>query len=281
MFDRESLFHMLAKKEWDSIAQIMYQNANLLGSDQVFAQAVKLFESEFFTETDHLPPSDKRKVYEYPSLIIDLRKHAFSKTFVGDFIDRKLLLLKELKSDHLLSYASQNQNRPLAVEILNEICSKSPEVFADARHQNISIKSTSTNDGIRKTIKLFKSPQEQFFFEAIREAFPTYHPYPNVALSSIINFSLIKAQLTQEERDYFFKAIIDSVVFDSSNEYEPKFFFELDSKYHDNEKARANDKMKDRIFEVANAKLIRIRVHEQQEATVDNFKKLVVEVMRG
>ncbi|WP_163574073.1 DUF2726 domain-containing protein [Halomonas faecis] len=281
MFERESLFHMLANKEWDSIAKTMYLNSNLIGSDPVFAQAIRLFESEFFVETDSLPPIEKKKVYEYPGLVIELKQHAFSKSFVEKFIDSKLSLLKDTESDSLLSYASQHQDRPLAVKILKEIQEKTPEVLADARRQNVSIKATTTNSESQKTTKLFKSRQEQFFFEAVRDVFPTYHPYPNVAVSCVIDYSGIRDSLSAESREYFFKAIIDCVVFDSIKGYEPKFFIELDSHHHDNERAAKNDRMKDEIFNASNVKLIRIRAYDRSEATVGGFKKLIYEVMRG
>lgn len=281
MFEREMLFQMLAKKEWESIAKTMYYNSKLIDSDPVFAQAIRLFESEFFIETDSLSTSERKKAYEYPGLVIELKQHAFSKSFVDNFVDRKLSLLRETKSDNLLSYAAQNQNRPLATQILKEIKAKTPEVLSDASRQNISIKSTPTNDGSSKTTRLFKSHQEQLFFEAVKDAFPTYYPYPNVAVSCVIDYSAIKNLLTPNEREYFFKAIIDSVVFDSSRDYEPKFFIELDSQYHDNDRAAKNDCMKDRIFQVANVKLIRIRAHNQSEVSAQQFKKLVLEVMRG
>ena len=281
MLDRELLFQMLVNKKWDSIAKTMYQNSKLISSDPVLLQAIQLFESEFFVETDSLPPSEKKKVYEYPSLVIELNQHAFSKSFVETFIDRKLVLLKETNSDHLLSYAAQHRDRPLAVRILKEIQAKTPEVLADARRQGFSIKATPITNENPKTTKLFKSRQEQLFFEAVKETFPTYHPYPNVAVSCVIDYSAVKDILSAEERKYFFTAVVDSVVFDSAKEYEPKFFVELDSKYHDNERAERNDHLKDEIFKAANVKLIRIRIHDQNEITVENFKQLILEVMRG
>lgn len=86
--------------------------------------------------------------------------------------------------------------------------------------------------------------------------------------------------MSSEERSYFFRAVIDTVVFDSANGYEPKFFIELDSQYHDTEMATSNDHMKDNIFKAANVKLIRIRAYDQNEVTVDKFKNLVIEIMR-
>jgi predicted proteasome-type protease len=156
----------------------MYKNAELLGSDPIIEQAIRLFESEFFSETESLAPKKKLKVYEYPGLVIELKKHVFSDAFVARFLDEKLKLLRETSSDHLLNFAALHQERPLAREILKDIQAKSPEVIAEARRDNVSIRSTSTTNRKSRIINLFKSKQEQNFFEAVREAFPTYHPYP-------------------------------------------------------------------------------------------------------
>jgi hypothetical protein len=272
---------MLARKEWDEIAKIMYKNAKLLGSDPIIQQAIRLFESEFFSETERLTPRERLKVYEYPGLIIELKKHAFSEQFVGRFVDEKLKLLNVENSDSLLSFAASHQDRPLAREMLREISAKKPEVIADARREHVSIRATTTTEDHARTTNLFKSKQEQHFFEAVRDAFPTYHPYPNVAVSCVLDFDAIKARIGQLEREYFFRAIIDCVVFDTKNGYEPKFFIELDSHFHDGQRARENDALKDSIFNAANVKLIRIRAHQDSETTVHRFKQLVLEVMRG
>ncbi len=92
---------------------------------------------------------------------------------------------------------------------------------------------------------------------------------------------LFVQNLSSIKKEYFFRAIVDSVVFDSSNKYQPKFFFELDSHFHDNERARNNDEMKNIIFEAANVKLIRIRAYDLKETSVKQFYELVLEVMRG
>ncbi len=60
----------------------------------------------------------------------------------------------------------------------------------------------------------------------------------------------------------------------------PMYFFELDSPFHDNIRARGNDAMKDAIFLAANVKLMRIRAYTAEEATVSKFKELVFELMR-
>ncbi|MBV1911851.1 MAG: DUF2726 domain-containing protein [Kangiellaceae bacterium] len=280
MFDREELFQLLAAKDWDNIAKIMYRNPELIGTDPIILQAINLFENEFFKDVCSLGHKEKLSKFEYPGIVIELKSKSFSDTFVSRFVDEKLKTLKALNSDKLFNYASSHQESKMACDILIEIQTKKPEVVSDAIRQNTSIKSTRTRSGKRAIVKLFKSKQEENFFEAIRQAFPTYHPYPNVALSSVIDFDAIKNDMNAFQKEYFFRSVIDSVVFDSGNGYIPMHFVELDSVFHDNEKAQKNDKLKDEIFEIANLKLVRIRPFEREDASIESFKRLVIEVMR-
>ena len=73
--------------------------------------------------------------------------------------------------------------------------------------------------------------------------------------------------------------MVDSVVFDARDSYTPKFFFELDSVHHDSIQAQENDAMKDSIFKAANVKLTRIRGYGSKALTVQEFERLVLDVM--
>ena len=95
-------------------------------------------------------------------------------------------------------------------------------------------------------------------------AFATYFVYPNVALSSLVDYERIADRLTTEERRYFFRALVDCVVFDQHDDYRPRFFFELDSPLHDDETRRKKDAHKERILAPAGQKLYRIRAHERE-----------------
>ena len=113
------------------------------------------------------------------------------------------------------------------------------------------------------------------------EAYPTFHPYPNVAMSCVLDFKKIENLLTQKEKFYYFKAIIDCVVFDSNKDYKPLYFFELDSRYHDTEDSKINDSMKKSIFEKANVKLVSIRHDDASEASIENFKQMIFDMVRN
>ncbi len=128
-------------------------------------------------------------------------------------------------------------------------------------------------------VSLFKSAQEEAFFRAARAAFPMYTPYPNVALSSLIDYEAIRDQLSADERTFFFKGIVDCVIFDQHEQYRPLYFFELDSAHHDAPERRANDCRKDRILSCAGHRLYRIRPRGAGVTQAD-FERLLRSVVR-
>lgn len=107
---------------------------------------------------------------------------------------------------------------------------------------------------------LFKSAQEERFFYAVRQVFPSFAVYPNVALSALLDFKGIGPALSGEEAAYFFRAVVDCVVFDQHQRYRPVYFFELDSIYHEDADQQHRDHMKDRILALAGQTLHRIRL---------------------
>lgn len=169
----------------------------------------------------------------------------------------------------------------IATNFIDEYEKNNPKEIIHSNSENIKISENINIHNKNSTIKLFKSIQEYEFFYSIRDNYPTHLIYPNVALSSLINFDEIKHNLGKLESDYFFKATIDCVVFkQDNNNFEPMFFFELDSIYHDEKKPRLNDRMKDKILSLAGQKLFRIRAKDNNYNLKRNdFKQLIDEVI--
>lgn len=128
---------------------------------------------------------------------------------------------------------------------------------------------------------LFRSRQEKAFFRALREVFPTHTPYPNVAMSSLIDFEAIEDALTDAERRYFFRAAVDAVLFDPHDGFRPAHFFELDSPHHDAPARRRRDAHKDRILALAGCPLYRIRPRGDTAPSRTSFARLLREIVRG
>lgn len=279
VFERESIYRMLHVRDWEGLANTLTTHARELANDPITQQAVGFFETEFFADCAGYPSRVRYQRFEHISLMIELGKHGFSRAFQERFVDEKLKVMQELELPSLLSFALNNQHRPLAKRIVQEKKTAAPDQIAQARRGDLSIKASQVHSAAPRTIKLFKSQQEENFFEAVRRAFPTYNPYPNVALSSVLDIESFKDGLTSKERSYFYRAVVDSVVFDARDSYTPKFFFELDSVHHDSVQAQENDAMKDAIFKAANVKLTRIRGFGSKALTVQEFERLVLDVM--
>ena len=95
----------------------------------------------------------------------------------------------------------------------------------------------------------------------------------------MIDFSIIKNTLTIEEKEYFFRALIDCVVINTDKKYIPFKFIELDSKYHDTKVQKEKDMLKDNILSKAGQKLIRIRQKTFKERE-KGFEKLIRDTLR-
>lgn len=126
---------------------------------------------------------------------------------------------------------------------------------------------------------LYRSDIERRFHHAAVEVFPHYLVVPNVALHSVVDFEAIRHRLSEDERTYFFRALVDVVVFDPVRDLRPVYLFELDSPFHDDTDAERRDAMKDRIVEAAGASLYRIR---PSDARVDRavFKAAIRRITR-
>ncbi|WP_423770509.1 DUF2726 domain-containing protein [Pseudomonas sp. NLJ1] len=280
MEDREHWFTLLAQKDWEAIGKIIYRMKKAKVQDPHLTQLTGFFESEFFAFAEPLPAAERSKQFEYTNLIIELIQHGFSQGFVDRFVDERLKLMQETNHSALLNYAQTHQHRPLAKGIIQSFLQAKPEAVAASLWGNMTVRATEVTPGKPKTIRLFKSKQEENFYEAVRRVFPTHHPYPNVALSCVLDYQAIKDQLSEQAKSYFFRGIVDSVLFDVGAGYVPVYFIELDSSFHDDPQAQVNDQLKDAIFRAANTKLIRIRPLDAKASSVEEFKRLVRELMR-
>lgn len=127
---------------------------------------------------------------------------------------------------------------------------------------------------------LFKSEQEQHFYQALRSIYPTLFTYPNVALKNIFDYEQIERSLTKAQQDFYFKGVVDFVVYEPDGLQNPLYFFELDSAYHDSEKAIRNDLLKDAIFESAGIKLHRVRLNGRTLTAKHDFKLIIQNLLK-
>ncbi|MEA1989458.1 MAG: DUF2726 domain-containing protein [Pseudomonadota bacterium] len=271
--DTEILFNLVMDKDWEQFSNLAYQNFKQLQADPLAKQALKIFEQEFLQNISDSSYDEKVKLLKWPSSLVSLSNIPFSEDFKQQVIDENLHALKATESPLLFDFAKEHQTfSSLARSIISEISDNI--ISGSSRGLNISLEANCLDTG-PKTIKLFKSAQERNFFKALQSVYPTYLPYPNVALNSVVDFEQIKEKLTYEEREYFFKALIDFVVFHPGENYIPLYFFELDSSFHDTKEAKARDDMKNSICKAASVNLIRLRPNSKEQITEEYFEQLL------
>lgn len=283
----ENLFELLQKSKWDQLLSLENKYRQNIIDDTMMKQ---VFDKYFIDAVINYVKNEKDKLY--CSLVLKkvyfkflhLRNSIYAipnakfEELVISYLS-VLQLLGEDKIAYLIAskWTHLNYSKELIIEYEN---THSKEL----KHSSDETMKVSINPNIQKenhTIELFKSKQEYEFFYAVRENYPNYYTYPNVAVSCIIDFDKIKNKLSSTERDYFFKAIVDSVVYEQANDnFIPKFYFELDSIYHDEKKQIAKDKIKDKFFSLAGQKLFRIRDKMNNNLMRSDFKKMINEVIK-
>jgi hypothetical protein len=282
-YDREKIFQLLSRQEWTSLIEIFKDNAMYeeIQKDEI---AKNVLETAFIRELTHgvsfeKDPDHLFYLEQFQMLhAIHTFKFKLAKKDNDVLVEKIIGLYKDTKFDSALGYAKRYPHLAASVEILTEFERTQPKEVKHSQDKMIKVTENTEIDPVDGTTSLFKSNQEYHFYRALRDVYHSYLVFPNVAVSSILNYELIKDQLSSNEKTYFFKALIDCVVIDPENDFKPYKMLEIDSVYHDSTEQKAKDLMKDKIMAKAGQKLIRIRVTGNPQE--QDFRKLILEVTR-
>jgi len=285
-YTMNDIYELLQKNQYDELLEFEKKYQKEILADpmlkDIFDKYLIVSVSEYLKSLDDKFYSNilARNIY---SRFIQHRKLTYSikDSDFESFIDIYIEILIEIdKEEQAYNIAKKFLHLDSSKDIIAKYEKNHP---IEIEHNDDAEIKLSHNNNISKesaTISLFKSNQESNFFYSIIDFYPNFMTYPNVSLSCLIDFEKIKVELTKEEKDYFFKAVIDCVVFkQSDNNFIPKHFFELDSFYHDTEEQKHKDIMKDKILSLAGQKLFRIRAKSNKILEKDDFKKLIDEVI--
>lgn len=296
IFDSEKCFKYLHESNWDDLFKTIseywenikseknndieiYVDENLIYFIRIaFNEIIRVFESN----KDYMEIHQAKSLHNY---IEKLYLYAKEK-YIG--------LGSELKVNYAKHFLLYFQNDPV---IIYDFCKKNPNIsfckdfvetyekekkkkLNETDHSQSELISLKTNNDIedvdyRKSI--FNSRQEQEYFAAVKRIFDSYQVYPNVALSSILDFDKLESKLSKKEINFFFKSTVDLVVIDQAKNYLPIYFFELDSSFHDTIEQKQKDKMKDHIFSLSGQTLFRIE-KKYDFIGVNEFDKLILEI---
>lgn len=277
----EQVYQLLAQKQWSDLVNLLHTYCKVISSDTALETAFKIVESELIRNFGDFQQDVKfEKNLSNLHLLHSAKLYSFSESTVNILI-LELARLHDNKGDleQAYYYAAKLPQDSFCASIIEKYSRTLPKVVAHSQSHKIRVTENKDIAAINHTISLFKSPQEQDFFMAVRDAFPLYMAYPNVALSTLINFDAIQTVLSSDEKNYFFTAVVDCVVFDQHKEYIPIYFFELDSSTHDNVSQQKRDKMKDNILAAAGQRLYRIRRLSNAQGKKE-FMQLINEVVR-
>lgn len=276
--DYEEIYRLAFEKRWAELLDIVHKHSKVAASDEMIQRAVGTFEDYFFLQFE---PGGGQELAPYLKKLFALHVGGIYRLPEDRFrlIVLELVSLYRLSGDVFSAYdcAKFYAEHPACAEVIAAFEANQPKIVAHSQSQQINVAEMPVASEIDHTTSLFKSQQEIDFFLALRDVFPMYTVYPNVALSTVISYSGIKAGLSGEEKDYFFKGIVDSVVVDHHDNYKPVFFFELDSAFHDIEERRRKDELKNRIVGLAGKKLYRIRRIARKQGKAE-FVKLIREI---
>ena len=278
MINQENIYQFLQQENWTELIDIFYRNKDIIKSDLMLKQASQTTIQVMVQKASTL--ETKKDFIENLGKLTLLNAGGFIK-LTPEQNETIVIALANGNKDNIslaYNYAKNFPENELAISIIENYHKEFPiEIQNSSEERILTTENKLDDNGIDARKSMFNSYQESEFFIALKRVFDTYQVYPNVALSNIIQYDLIKDNLTQSERNFFFKSSIDFAVFEPFKNYYPIYFFELDSVYHDTKEQKEKDKIKDKIFSLSNSKLYRIRKRDKTVGEME-FEKIIREI---
>ncbi len=247
--DVEALYRHVQDQAWTPALDLLYRHRSVLKTDPLWHHAATVLIQQVHL---HLHEVSKN-VLEQLFLLHTGRLYELPEAVFTDLI-AELVRRHADRPEIARRYARWRPNHPECARLLEPsvapIAWEDWDGFAVQRY-------VPTQPAIPPS--LFRSRQEFVFFQAVREVFPTYLVYPNVALSCLIEYDRVADRLNEEERRYALQALVDCAVFDPDDAYRPRYCFELDSPLHAVAERRMRDMLKTRILQQAGLPFYRIR----------------------
>lgn len=257
MIDHEHLFRLIHEQEWADAAAVLQRHHGDLGSDSLLRQAGHHFVEGLRSALDLRASTPSADLLETLFLLhqgrfLHLPEELFQRVI------QLLVTVNLARPEVAIAYARYYPEMHPCADVLREYGEPVRRRIDHEQHREIEV--VASHSAARPAARpLLRSAQEEAFFAALSDAFPGHLVYPNVALSAVVDFEAVRERLGRRERHYFYRALIDFVVFEPEPGLWPKHFFELDSPLHDDSGRARNDRMKDRILGAAGQSLVRIR----------------------
>lgn len=278
-FNREEIFNLIYQKQWIELIRLLHEKGDSISKsgDEIVITAIKTFIEQFMCE---VKSDGCNKYIDQLHMLFSMHRTEILKISDEDFNSIVVKLANYYAQSNLEEakyYADFSPKHPFCADIIKRYSETSPLIINHSQVQAVQVTTRQNISQVDATVSLFKSRQEKDFFLALCQLFPRLDVYPNVALSCLINYEVIKDDLSIKEKDFFYKGIVDCVVFDRTK-YNPIYFFELDSDYHDNKIQTEKDGYKDNIISRAGQKLYRIR-KKRSDIGIEHFVNLLNDIL--
>ena len=226
--DPERLYQAALAERWEAGLGWLHRHGVEAGTDEALDRAAQTFTHALLAaaETSALDAPLEKLFLLHTGRLYRLTEAQFER------VVERLVRLHRDRPEAALGYARFCPGNPACAEAIRRHGApvRQPVTSGDGHTVTQTRPRTS---GEVATRPLFRSRQEADFFMAVRDVFAAYFAYPNVALSQLVDFERVRERLSERERRFFFRGLVDCVVFDQHAGYRPVYFFELDSPLHD------------------------------------------------
>jgi hypothetical protein len=134
----------------------------------------------------------------------------------------------------------------------------------------------SASDALGLKRSVFRSDQERTFLQALSLRFPGLHAFPNYPLDQLADFDKLRSYLDAETIKYGVRCRVDAVLV-VPGEGDPVAAFELDSKRHDEPAQTRKDQLRNRLFQVIQIPLFRLRAEQGGSIGIDEWYALLTD----
>jgi hypothetical protein len=270
----EVFYNLLHNQSWsDILVKAKSDQINLKKNPTQWANICSLLQSEFI-----------KYAQEEKAVLVSKLCFEYIKLKTAGYLtvtDENTLIIEELGIKAFEEQASPQLNSFIKICQFSPLAKQAAEVNSlNEKNNSLYTKKVTLHPRTDWLNPLFKSSLETHFYQALKDVFSSYFIYPNVVLSNIFDKEQIFPHLNSEQRNFYFNGVVDFVVYDPIDSHMPKYFFEVDSFYHDRQEAMIRDAKKNAIFNAANITLYRIRPESDSLTTKHDFKCEINKLIR-
>jgi len=260
----ERIFEDVLAGNWPPILDTIQAFGNARSSDPVFERAVATFITTFVKSLSgpSFPAREDADVAERLLLFHSAKRLRLDANDLQILVHRSLRYWTD-DTNRIIGLARMLPEDALCQAILSEEDSNATRESGAgiSERRKRTIRGQAPDAAL---LPIFRSKQEEEFYYALSTFYPQHLIGVNVSIQTVLNADSIQGQLSYRERTFFFRGILDAVVYDTEPSFLPIIAFEIDSPLHDDQNQIERDGLKDRILVHAGLRLVRIRPADSQ-----------------